>query len=126
MKKKILPLLLLIASGPSMALTLTPNVMAVAALSDSSTVEQYAGMGVFTTVEAATTATSSSSPILGVIIFADGQAPSIDLENEDALDEVESIQITLEEGGELTEFQETILEVGINNGQLDESGNILE
>lgn len=121
---------LIFASNSAFSVTIVPNIMAVAALSNETAATQNLGAAVFTSVEASTTSTSFASPILGpvlgVIIFADGTLPLIDLENSEAIDQLLAIQISIEDGEELTEFQRSFLNVGIDAHQLDENANIID
>jgi hypothetical protein len=121
--KKLLILVTLLTSASSFAVTILPNTMNLAAASSSQMVEGYA---YFTTSEGLVTSTSIASPIAGIVVFADSGTAIIDLENESALEEVELIQIALEDGDELSNFQNAVLEIGVSNGQLDEDANILE
>jgi hypothetical protein len=78
------------------------------------------------TLNGALTSSTVASPIFGVLMFADGERTIINLDNEIALEEVDLIQVALEDGDELSDFQNAVLEIGMANGQLDEDANVLE
>jgi hypothetical protein len=124
--KKILALSLMSLSSVTFAASAIPAayvVLGAAYMGGSS------GDRVFTELSTSTGLTSSTilaNPVAGLIVAADSEAYSLDLENEALLDEIEAIQISIDEGQELEDQQKAILAVGVQANQLDEMANILE
>ena len=66
---------------------------------------------------ALSTSTTTSNPIAGLVIFADNGEVMLDMENEALQDELEMIEISIEEGQELTDLQKAIIHIGQQNNQ---------
>jgi hypothetical protein len=123
--KNLLILATLLTSLSTYAVTLKGNFeLSIAVMQNMDNGGQ--AMGALTSINTSILSTTIASPIAGVIVFTDSETAMIDMDNEVAIEEVELIQIALEDGEELSDFQNAVLEIGMTNGQLDEDANILE
>jgi hypothetical protein len=124
--KVLFILVTLLTSLSSSAVTIVPSVLMIDNTVQSGELSDKEASGIFSTVKGLTTSTTVASPVAGVIVFADSERVMIDLQSERALEEIELIQISLDEGEELSDFQNAVLEIGVANGQLDIDAYILK
>jgi hypothetical protein len=121
--KNLLILATLLSSALSYGVTLP---VTVGLVDEASRDQTGIAIMALSTTSVGISTTAAFSPVGGLVIFADSDVAILDLNNEVALEEVELIQMAIEDGEELTDFQNAILEIGITNSQLDENANILE
>ena len=74
----------------------------------------------FVALSSTTSAASSAavSPLAGLIVFLDNGQIALDMENESLQDELDLIEVSIEEGLELTDIQKAIIHIGQQNNQL--------
>jgi hypothetical protein len=125
--KKLLILATLLTSMSSFAASIGGGALLMSEDSGDQVTGTFLGVTTSGTGAVASLIVSTvGSPVAGLVVLADNGTVSIDFNNENSLEEVSLIQIALEDGEELSEMQEAILEIGIANAQLDEDANILE
>ena len=77
-----------------------------------------------TTSQLAVSTTTTANPVAGLIVFADSNQVMLDLENDNVLEVLENIQISLSEGLELTDLEKAILKIGLENNQINVNATI--
>ena len=77
-----------------------------------------------TTSQLAVSTTIAANPVAGLIVFADSNQVMLDLENDNVLEVLENIQISLSEGLELTDLEKAILKIGLENNQINVNATI--
>jgi hypothetical protein len=127
--KKLLIFVTLLTSLSSYAVSVVPGLVMTNSASGEVELLEAGVYGLITSGAGGVSSlvlSTVGSPIVGLVVLTDNGLASLNLENDDVRDEVLLIQIAFEDGEELSEMQEAILEIGIANAQLDEDAKILE